>query len=159
RENINEDMDLVIKEGLGGIAQRTHTAIEIFHHPGKPKPGQAETTVDDARGASAIINAVRAARVLNFMAPAEATQLGIVEESRRLHVRIANGRANMGPLGKADWMKIAVENLPNGDQVACAPSWKPPDAFEGVSTADVEWCRNVAQGGAARWDVQSQEWI
>jgi RecA-family ATPase len=39
RENANEDMDLLLKEGLGGIASRTKAAIEIVHHPGKPKPG------------------------------------------------------------------------------------------------------------------------
>jgi AAA domain len=58
-ENDNVHMDLVLKEGLGGVASRTGTAGEIFHHPGKPKPGQADTTVEDSRGASAIIWAVR----------------------------------------------------------------------------------------------------
>ena len=58
-ESSNEHMDLLIKEGLGRIASRTNTAGELFHHPGKPKPGQAETTVEDARGASAVIWAVR----------------------------------------------------------------------------------------------------
>ena len=67
-ENSNTDMDLVIKEGLGAVAGATNSAGEIFHHPGKPKPGQ-ETTVDDGRGASAIIWAVRSARVLKFMTP------------------------------------------------------------------------------------------
>jgi len=58
-ENDNGAMDIVIKNGLGAIAGATNSAIEIFHHPGKPKPGQAETTVEDARGASAVIWAVR----------------------------------------------------------------------------------------------------
>jgi RecA-family ATPase len=40
-ENSNTDMDLVIKEGLGAIASATNSAGEIFHHPGKPKPGHA----------------------------------------------------------------------------------------------------------------------
>jgi RecA-family ATPase len=61
-ENDNGCMDLLLKEGLGRIASRTNSAGEVFHHPGKPKPGQAETTVEDARGASAIIWAVRSAR-------------------------------------------------------------------------------------------------
>jgi hypothetical protein len=159
RESDNGDMDLLLKEGLGGIAQRTRAAIEIFHHPGKPKPDQADTTVEDGRGASAILWAVRSARVMNFMAPEEAKQFGIAEESRRLHIRIANGKANMGPLGKAEWLKIVVENIPNGDEIACVISWKPPDPFEGVSTSDVEWCRQLAQTGAHRWDVRSEDWI
>ena len=125
-ESDNGHMDLVLKDGLKAVASRTETAGEIFHHPGKPKPGQVENTVEDARGASAIIWAVRSARVLNFMIPVEATKLGIAEDDRRLHVRISNGKANMGPLGKASWFKLEVENLPNGDEIACASPWKPP---------------------------------
>jgi RecA-family ATPase len=99
-ENPNEHMDLLLKEGLGGIASRTDAAVEVFHHPGKPHPGQGETAVEDARGASAILAAVRSARVLNFMTPEEATRLGITDDQRRLYIRTANGKANMGPIGK-----------------------------------------------------------
>jgi hypothetical protein len=66
-ENDNSAMDKVIKQGFGMVAGRTNSAGELFHHPGKPKPGQSETTVEDGRGASAILWAVRSARVLNFM--------------------------------------------------------------------------------------------
>jgi hypothetical protein len=41
-ESSNEHMDLLIKEGLRNVASRTGSAGEIFHHPGKPKPGQAK---------------------------------------------------------------------------------------------------------------------
>src|SRR4029077_875628 len=136
-ENDNMQMDLVIKEGLGAIANRTNSAGEIFHHPGKPKPGQPETSVEDGRGASSIIWAVRSARVFNFMTPEEAAKFGMSEEERKLHVRIANGKANMGPLGKAKWMKFVIEVLPNGDEVACDTAWSPPDPFFGITTADV----------------------
>ena len=102
-ENTNTDMDLVIKEGLGAVASATNSAGEIFHHPGKPKPGQ-ETTVDDGRGASAIIWAVRSARVLNFMTPEEAKKIGIAEDVRRTarphHQRQGkHGAAAAGPTG------------------------------------------------------------
>ena len=157
-ESTNTDMDLVIKEGLGAVASATNSAGEIFHHPGKPKPGQ-ETTVDDGRGASAIIWAVRSARVLNFMTPEEAKKIGISEEVRRRHVRITNGKANMGPIGKTDWMKIEVETLPNGDEVACSTLWKPPDPFQGITPKDVQVAREVAQGGAHRADSQSPQWF
>jgi RecA-family ATPase len=61
-ENDNGQMDVVIKEGFGAIANRTNSAGELFHHPGKAKPGQADTTVEDGRGASSILWAVRSAR-------------------------------------------------------------------------------------------------
>jgi hypothetical protein len=158
-ENSNPDMDLVIKEGLGTIATQTNSAGEIFHHPGKPKPGQAETTVEDARGASAILWAVRSARVFNFMTSEEAAKLGIAEDDRRRHIRIANGKANMGPIGKAEWIKTEVENLPNGDEVACSSRWIPPNPFDGVSTAHMETGAQLAQTGAYRADSRSPEWF
>jgi AAA domain-containing protein len=158
-ENDNGAMDIVIKNGLGAIAAATNSAIEVFHHPGKPKPGQAETTVEDARGASAVIWAVRSARVLNFMMPEEAAKIGIAEDQRRLHIRIANGKANMGPIGKAEWMRLIIENLPNGDQVAVASSWTPPDPFQGITTADMELARELAATGDYRADSRSPMWI
>jgi hypothetical protein len=158
-ESTNEHMDLLLKEGLGGIASRTNAAGEVFHHVGKPKPRQIENTVEDARGASAIIWAVRSARVLNFMTPQEAEKFGIAEDERRLHVRVSNGKANMGPLGNATWFKLEVENLPNGDEIACASPWKPPDPFNGVSTANMHKCRTLAQSGAYRADSRSPDWV
>jgi hypothetical protein len=158
-ESGNIDMDPVIKQGLGVIASRTNSAGDILHHPGKPKPGQAETTVEDARGASAILWAARNARVFNFMRPAEADDLGISDTDRRRYVRVANGKANMGPLGKAEWIKIEVEPLPNGDEVACASRWNPPNLFDGVTTADMELARRLAQTGAYRADPRSPEWF
>jgi hypothetical protein len=158
-ESGNMDMDLVIKEGLGGIATRTNSAGELFHHPGKPKPGQAETSVEDGRGASAILWAVRSARVLNFMTPDEASKLGIPEDNRRRHVRIANGKANMAPVGSAKWMRLEVQNLPNGDEVACSSPWSPPNPFDGVTTAQMELARQLARTGAYREDPRSPQWF
>jgi AAA domain len=139
-ENDNMHMDLLLKEGLGAIANRTNSAGEIFHHPGKPKLGQFETSVDDLRGASAILWAVRAARVLNFMTAEEATKLGISDDERKLIVRIANGKANMGPLGTAKWVRFEVEKLVNGDEIACSSHWSANDPFEGVTTAHMRLC-------------------
>jgi hypothetical protein len=157
-ESANADMDLLIKGGLASIAKATNSHGEIFHHPGKPKPGQ-DTTVEDGRGASAILYAVRSARVFNFMTPAEATKLGIPEDQRRLHIRISNGKANMAPIGKAHWIKIGVENLPNGDEVACASLWTPPNPFDGVTSAGVELARELARTGAHRADSRSSDWF
>jgi len=158
-ESNNMDMDLIVKQGLGAIASETNSAGEILHHPGKPKPGQAETTVEDARGASAIIWAVRSARVFNFMTPDEASKLGITEGDRRRHIRITNGKANMGPLGKAEWIRIEVENLPNGDEVAVSSRWSPPNPFDGVSTTDMTTGLRLAATGEFRADSRSPNWF
>ena len=158
-ESNNMDMDLIVKQGLGAIASETNSAGEILHHPGKPKPGQAETTVEDARGASAIIWAVRSARVFNFMTPDEASKLGITEGDRRRHIRITNGKANMGPLGKAEWIRIEVENLPNGDEIAVSSRWSPPNPFDGVSTTDMTTGLRLAATGEFRADSRSPNWF
>jgi hypothetical protein len=157
-ENNSTDMDLLLKDGLGGIAHRTGSHCEVFHHPGKARPGQ-ETLVEDARGSSAIIWAVRHARVLNFMTTDEAERLGIAEDVRRLHVRQTNGKFNVGPIGKANWFKLFIENLPNGDAVACASSFKPENPFKNVTAADMHKCRTLARTGAYRVDSRAKEWI
>jgi hypothetical protein len=158
-ENDNGHMDLVIKEGFGAIANSTNSAGEVFHHPGKAKPGQPDTSVEDGRGASAILWAVRSARVFNFMTTDEAAKLGMTADDRRLHIRIANGKANMGPLGKAKWMKLVVEDLVNGDHVAVASPWIPPDPFKGITTTDMELARKLASTGDYRADSRSPKWI
>jgi hypothetical protein len=159
-ENLNEHMDLLLKEGLGGVATRTQSAGEVFHHVGKPKPGAQETTVDDARGASAIIAAVRSARVLNRMTNKEAGALGLVmnDDMRRRHIRIGNGKANKAPAGKAAWMRIEVQTLPSGDEIAVTRDWTPP-ASAGLDPAIVAAARQIAQTGTYRADKRSPAWL
>lgn len=150
------DMDLLYKEGFGRIAGKTR-AVDLVIHPRKPAPGAINTTMDDLRGTGAQEGAIRAARILNFMTTAEASQLGISEEHRRLHVRIDGGKNNPGPIAKAHWVKIETEDLPNGDIVAVATPWNPPKPFDGVTIAQMHECRKAVQGGAFRDSVQSPD--
>jgi hypothetical protein len=151
-------MDLVCKEAFGAIAGKTR-AVDLVHHPRKLAPGESTATVDDGRGASAILGAVRVARTFNFMTTTEASQLGIHDDNRRRHVRIENGKNNPGPIGKAHWVRIETENLPNGDEVACSTLWKPPNPFDGVTVSDLEVVQKAVQGGAFRTDSQSPQWL
>jgi hypothetical protein len=64
---------------LAHIAEETNSALEFAHHVRKAANGQTETTADDARGATAIINAVRSARVLNRMTKEQAAENRIAE--------------------------------------------------------------------------------
>jgi NADH:ubiquinone oxidoreductase subunit len=132
----------------------------VFHHVGKPKPGAYETTVEDARGASAILAAVRSARVLNRMTPKEATALGLVmnDDMRRRHIRIGNGKANKAPAGKAAWMRIEVQTLPNGDEIAVTRDWT-PQASAGLDPTIVAAARLTAQTGTYRVDKRSPAWF
>jgi hypothetical protein len=159
-ENLSMHMDPLIKEALGGIAEQLNLALEIAHHPRKSGPGQADmTTVEDSRGSGALVFAARSARVLNFMTSDEAKKLAVPDDDRRLYVRIDNGKANMAPLGKATWLKIMPIWLPNGEEVAAIEGWKPPDPFEGITTADMEWCKTVANQRNHKWDSRAEGWI
>jgi RecA-family ATPase len=64
-ENDNTKISAVMRQWVG-IAEATGCAIDLVHHARKNGNGQA-FTVEDARGASALIAAVRSARVLNAM--------------------------------------------------------------------------------------------
>ena len=157
-ESDNGAMDVVCKDAFGIIAGNSR-AIELVHHPRKLQLGESNTTVDDARGASAILGAVREARTINFMSSAEAAQLGIRDDERRRHIRIDNGKSNMAPIGAARWLKLETENLPNGDTVACVTSWNPPNPFDDLTVADLRVVQQVVQGGAFRTDSQSAQWL
>jgi hypothetical protein len=52
-----------------------------------------------------------------------------------------------------------VENLANGDAVAVASPWEPPDPFKNVTTTDMELARTLARTGAYRSDRRSPEWF
>jgi AAA domain len=158
-ESDNAHMDLLIKEGFATIASRTNSACLLFHHTGKSRLGQADATVDDGRGASAIIWACRSARVYNFMTTEEAKKHGITEVDRCRHIKITNGKANNGPVGRAKWIKLEIEKLPNGDDVAVASRWTPPDPFDGVTADQLELAKRLAATGEYREDSRSPDWF
>jgi hypothetical protein len=117
------------------IADLTGCCIVLIHHV--RKPNGEEMTIDSVRGGSAIIGAVRTARVLNPMSEAEAVKLGIEPEQRRRYVRIDNAKNNLAPpAGKAQWIELTSVDLGNGlhggDKVGVAAAWTPPDLWAGV---------------------------
>ena len=136
-ENITGEMDMVIRE-FARIANVTECAVEIVHHTRKPAPGQEELGVLDSRGAGAIIDAVRSARVLNPMSKADADKVGVDEVDRRLYFRIDRGKANMAPPAAARWHKFESIDLPNGDSVGVATAWQYPGQGDAASESAAE---------------------
>jgi hypothetical protein len=140
------------------IADETNCSIELVHH--SRKTGGAEVTVEDGRGAGALLAAVRSARVLNPMSQDEANKAGI--ENRRLHFRVENGKANLvRPVDQATWYKLASVDLANGDDVGVVTPWEWPNPFDGITVADLRaaqqavsdggpWRENITLKGAAR---------
>lgn len=112
-ENDNNAIDALVKR-LGKLADRTNAAVEIVHHVRKPSSTQAETDVNDARGASALIGGVRSARVLNVMSSDIASAAGISDDLVKRYFSVADGKANMSPkAADVRWRFLESVNLGN----------------------------------------------
>ena len=123
-ENATGDMD----HGLPRV--RPHRQRHRLRHRDRAPHAQAGARTGgaqclDSRGAGAIINAVRSARVLNTMSKSEADKAGIDDVDRRLHFRIDRGKANMAP-PRPQWHKFESVDLPNGDNVGVVTAWQYP---------------------------------
>ena len=144
-ENDNGAIDRVAKT-WGRIANVTGCAVELVHHT--RKTGGAEVSVEDGRGASALLAAARHARTLRTMSEKEADTLGVERIDRQAYVRIDGGKANLSPPASgAVWFRLANVHLPNGDYVQAASHWTPPDPFEGVAAADLLRVQEVIKAG------------
>lgn len=162
-ENDNGGMDGVVKE-WGGIADAANAAIELVHH--SRKTNGAEVTVEDARGASAVVFATRDARAINTMTKQEADNAGVV--NRRLHFRCESGKANLAPpADKADWFQLVSVPLgngdsatdDNGDKVAVVAPWQYPNMLAGVTSDLTEAAFAKIRAGKFRSDPQATEWV
>lgn len=139
-ENNNPEIDFVCSI-FADIAQATGGCVDLVHHIRKAPTGAMAQpgNIDQARGASALSGAVRAARTLSVMTEREAETLGILSDRRGWYVRVDDAKANMSaPVGNASWFERRSINLPNadigGDSVGVFDSWSPPDPFDGLST-------------------------
>lgn len=101
------------------IADRTGCAVGIVHHTRKPgADGTAAGDADQARGASALVNAARIAYTLTAMNKEEAATLSVDQERRGWYMRLDNAKANMQPpAARADWFEKISVTLPNLDDV------------------------------------------
>lgn len=145
------------------LAEETGAAILLIHHV--RKLGGREATIEDSRGAGAMIGAARIGLALNPMSTEEAERFGIVDPAeRRRIVRVDMGKANRAPPEAAWWMKLTSVDLGNGDEdhpadlVGVATNWTPPDAFDGISASQLYEVqqRLIATEGAAC--ASSNDW-
>jgi RecA-family ATPase len=131
-ESDNTKMDSVIRI-FAGIADAHDCAIEISHHMRKPAAGaNGDYGAADIRGASAIHDAVRSARILNRMAEREATELALQEHERAKYFRVDKAKGNYSPAVKAVWRQFSNVELPNGDDVGVVTVWNYPGQGEGT---------------------------
>jgi AAA domain len=154
-ENDNGAIETVVKQ-WAHIADVTNSAIELVHHARKTG---ADVTVQDGRGAVALLAAARSARTLNVMSDNEAAQAGV--DHRRWYFRSDNGKANLAPpADAADWFQFVSVELGNGDSVGVPTPWDFPSAFDDVTPAHLRAAQKaVAAGGPWRENPQASDWV
>lgn len=171
-ENDNGAIDMVMKRGLAHIATVGRCAIEVVHHSRKAAAGPhaSETTVDDARGAGALLAAARSGRVLNRMSAEEAEGFELDPAERWRFIRLGHGKANMSPpADAATWRRLDSVTLDNGDEmhpgdsVGVVTEWTPPQAFDGVTVEAAQRVRRALAAadhgnGEARKSDKSRQW-
>jgi hypothetical protein len=134
-ENDNGAIDNVAKL-WAQIADRTNCSIDIVHH--LRKLADREATVEDARGAVALIGAARSVRVLNRMSPDQAKEAGLTETERFGYFNINHGKSNLTPMSsKLEWRYLEGVPLGNGqgmtkpqDFAPVVAEWKWPSSEE-----------------------------
>lgn len=150
-ENDNGAIDLVAKE-WARLADRCNCAIELVHHT--RKTNGEEATTESGRGASALLAAARSGRVLNKMSNDLKAEAG-VQDDPATYFAITRDKANLAPVGKREWRRMASVHLSNGDSVGVAEIWEWPDTFDGVSVDDLLSVQRALHGKGARYSEQA----
>lgn len=163
-ENDNSAVDRVAKT-WGRVAEAGNCGVELVHHVRKAGQGQTTYTVEDARGGSALIGAVRSARVLNGMSAEEAQQAGVPAETRRRFFRVDDGKSNMQPPAEgASWHELVSVALGNetpeapGDFVGVVTSWSLPTLSDALRPGDLREIQVRIAGAVWAENVQAANW-
>jgi len=159
-ENNNNAVDLVVK-AWAAIASVCNCAVELVHHARKSNGN--ETTVDDGRGASALIGAVRSARVLNRMSDKEAAKCGVAPGERAEYVRVNIVKSNLArSTACPQWFRMASHVLPNGDDVGIVEGWKWPAVVAASEFDEADRIAVQAIVGSGNYKLNRtsrQEWV
>jgi len=117
---------------LSALADKGNCSIELVHHTRKLNP-KMDVSVEDSRGGSSLIAAVRSARILRNMSQTDGQSLGIDHYVDYFKIEPA-GKNNLSrPLDKVHWHKKIGVQIPNGDYVAVVEDYTPPNAFDGIT--------------------------
>jgi hypothetical protein len=163
-ENDNNTMAAIIEKVWAGIAERQNCAGGLVHHVRKGG-GNNSYTVEDARGAGALINSCRNVRVLNVMTKDEGKRAGV--ERHRSYFRIDNGKANLAPPSEeSEWRKIVSVDLGNAagdcpaDHIGVVTPWLWPDPLANLTEDDLYAAQKaVSENGPWRKDSQAKNWV
>lgn len=164
-ENDNGMIDAISKE-WAYVAAEANCSISLAHHVRKFEGRDA--TAFDARGAVAMINAARSVLVINPMDKDQADACGIKPADRTHYFRVIDGKANRAPASLiGDWFKKVGVGLGNGndegpeDNVAAVEGYRPPDAFGGLSVAQLRYVQQMidTHPDDSREHISSPKWV
>jgi hypothetical protein len=145
--------------------------VNLVHH--SKKTGGEGVTVDDGRGASALLASVRSARSINTMTKAEAASAQVSERDRRFYSAPTSARPisprQRKPLTGSS-LFLSTLAIPGddgdwhtGDHVGVVTAWRYPTiAMPVITNADIKRAQEaVTNGGPWRYDQQSrtEQWI
>jgi hypothetical protein len=162
RVSENESMKIeAVTEQWKRICEEGDCSVELVHHTRKLNGNVV--TIDDGRGSTALVAAMRSARLLAGMGDTEADKHGI--DDPRAFFRIENGKSNMMPASRLTrWHQLV--SVPLGNATATRPEdcigvvthWIPPSPIEGVSDAEVDEIVRRIKGGDYREDQRADAW-
>lgn len=139
-ENHNDQIDFVASL-WGQVADKADCAVLLVHHF---KKGGISGEAAAFRGASALIDASRAAVTLTTMTTDEATRLGVPDKDRWQYARVDSAKLNLAPPPEnAVWLHLDSVDLGNAtkdrpaDNVQSVSRWRSPSPLEGFTGWDV----------------------
>jgi len=140
---------------LSQLADRCNLAIEIIHHT--RKLNGRESNVEDARGGSSLVAAVRSAKSLSPMDKETGLKLDLNYAN---YFSVNDGKANLRPLEKQLWFEKLPVELANGDSVAICQPWEWPDVFDGVTKDQAKICQSKIENAdpKLRFHSLSNQW-
>ncbi|QIG50594.1 AAA family ATPase [Nordella sp. HKS 07] len=170
-ENDNGAIALVLKK-WGYVADKARCAVMIVHHPRKTLPGEA-VTLEDLRGASALLAAVRSGRALNRMPDDVAMKLGIATPGSYVRIVGASEKNSMAiARSNDDWYELVSVDLDNGiaepdggggpqpaDEVQALARWEPPDVMDGVDAEVARKAQTLIGESQLRLDLRARDWV
>lgn len=134
-ENVNEQIDFAAAL-WGQVADKAQCSVLLLHHFRK---GGLSGDASAFRGASALIDAARAALSLAPMSEDEAKRLGVDIDDRWQYIRVDNAKLNLAPPPESTvWLRLVgedIDNAANGrpsDRVQAVERWEPPSAWDGM---------------------------
>jgi len=132
-ENDNTGLRAVVAQ-LRGLAEHHKLAVILAHHvrKGAIVPGDP----DGIRGAGAIVGAARVTFTVCPMSEEEAKNLGISIERRKFYFRLDGAKINHAPIEEAEWFRRDAYALDNGEDVAAAVPWIPPQDAISLDTIE-----------------------